>query len=97
MVQFLLLLLVEYGYAATYTPKKETGFRLSKVALDAKGIIQNIGLVFGIAMVLMGVQKYFEHRSNPLGQPVSRAVSLLLTGAALIGAYYLTVPDVKPF
>ena len=96
MYQLASILLVNLSYA-TYLPKADKSYRLSGVALSAKDALQNIGLVFGIGMVLLGVYKYTEYRANPLGNPLSRSVSLVIAGAALVGAYYLPVASVKPF
>lgn len=96
MYQFALVFLLNLCHA-TYVPKTGKSYRLSTVALSAKDALQSIGLVFGLGMVLLGVYKYTEYRANPLGNPLSRSVSLVIAGAALVGAYYLPVPEVKPF
>ena len=96
MKRFYLALLVALTQA-TYIPKQAKPHRLSKVAFAAKDTLQGLGLVFGVGMVLIGIYKYTEYRANPLGNPLSRSVLLVIAGSALIGAYYLPMPVVKPY
>ncbi len=79
---------------ATYTPQIAQKSNLSNVAYAAKNILQDIGLVFGIGMVLGGVYKYTEHRENPMANPLGRVFTLILAGAALIGVYFVPMPHI---
>ena len=89
-------LLIPVSMYATYVPKTVKQNNLSKIVFAAKDILQDIGLVFGIGMVLGGLYKYFEHRSNPLAYPLGRVVTLILIGCALIGLYFLPMPNLSP-
>ena len=95
--QIAALALIEASVYATYIPKTEKQSNLSKVAYAAKHILQDIGLVFGIGMVLGGVYKYVEHRSNPLAHPLGRVVTLIVAGAALIALYYVPMPKLSRY
>lgn len=82
---------------ATYTPKPVKQSNLSNIAYAAKHILQDIGLVFGIGMVLSGLYHYTEHRSNPLAHPFGRVMTLVLAGGALIGVYFVPMPHITRF
>ena len=81
--------------AATYVPQKPKQYGFSKITYAVKYILQDLGLVFGIGMVVVGIYQYFEHRSNPLANPLGKVVTLILAGSALIGVYFLPMPDIK--
>ncbi len=51
---------------------------------SAAKIMQDIGLIAGIVMVLMGLMKFKQHSNNPQQIPASQALIPLLIGAALI-------------
>jgi hypothetical protein len=91
-VQVVIMGLILMPAYATYLPKTAKQSNLSKVAYAAKHILQDIGLVFGIGMVLAGLYKYSDHRANPLAHPLGRVVTLIVAGAALIGLYYVPMP-----
>lgn len=55
-------------------------------------ILAQFSLVIGIGFVLLSLYKYTEHRQNPLANPLGKVISMLLTGAAMIGLYFIPMP-----
>lgn len=75
---------------ATYRIQEEAGPKTLAASITMlHSMLAQFSLVFGIGFVLMSIYKYTEYRQNPLANPLGRVISLLLTGAALIGLYYI--------
>ena len=97
-IQYICLsLLTNMSLAATYIPAKKTGFHISESIASLTAIIQNVCMMYGISMVLLGLYKIKAHRDNPVLYPIGKVLSLVVLGLALVGVSFLQVTLVKPF
>ena len=82
-------------FASTYVPKSPpSSYRLSAVAISVKDILAEISLVFGIGMCMVGIYRYTLYRKNPLYYPFGTVLSMILSGAALIGLYFIPIAKI---
>ena len=50
-------------------------------------------LISGIAMLMGALVQYVEHRKNPVNPPLSRVMTFLIIGIALVLASFLPTPS----
>lgn len=55
-------------------------------------IIRKVCIVSGVALFFTGMMKYFSYRKNPIADPLSKVVWLIIIGALLFGLAYLPSP-----
>lgn len=91
---FLLLLNTYLVSATTYRPAPKKPAPIINSVSMVYDFLTSLCLVLGIGFVLMSLQKYMEYRQNPLANPFNRVMSLLITGAVLIGMYYMPLQSI---